>query len=405
MLYSLTIPASDLERLMPVVAETKESLHFFPAGLRSAPGEQEWLLRSTRPVANGPGAGPLIALYLSEREIPPSALMADLELLPARVEVLLVMGDGRLSGTIVGIARLPDGSACRGIDRIHLPGSGMATWRLDGSKSPAATPEERETYQRWIALHGIEAWLTLSNLRIAIVGCGGMGSILAWSLSASGVRFLDLIDGDVLLPHNVPRMALVGYDDAAAGLPKPVAIVERLQAVHHRDGAPIAHAVEAAGAVPVLAAADLIIVTVDSHSALFFCASVAARYKRVLLVANTGVFPDRRGFDVRIALPPDCLCHLGGADGGAALAELLGGRRERPESAASLLSLNLRAAAHALEMIEDLVTGKLRHSKWIHLQGDGFSGSRVLETTSHAESRPRSQCAICRMRGAGDLRQ
>ncbi|MBL8158199.1 ThiF family adenylyltransferase [bacterium] len=47
---------------------------------------------------------------------------------------------------------------------------------------------------------------------IVIIGCGGLGSHLAWSIARLGVREIVLVDGDVLESHNLANQAYASSD-------------------------------------------------------------------------------------------------------------------------------------------------------------------------------------------------
>lgn len=62
-----------------------------------------------------------------------------------------------------------------------------------------------EYFTRQYALWGEEAQERLKTKRIAIVGCGGLGSTLAITLGSSGIGDIHLIDFDTVSIHNIHR--------------------------------------------------------------------------------------------------------------------------------------------------------------------------------------------------------
>lgn len=50
--------------------------------------------------------------------------------------------------------------------------------------------------------------------KICILGCGAIGSKIAFHLYRSGIPFITLVDNDTLLPHNIVRHALTSYNPA-----------------------------------------------------------------------------------------------------------------------------------------------------------------------------------------------
>lgn len=72
----------------------------------------------------------------------------------------------------------------------------------------------------------------LAQSRVAIVGCGALGSIQAELLARAGVGYLRLIDRDYVEWSNLQRQTLFDEKDAKASLPKAVAAAKRLNAIN-----------------------------------------------------------------------------------------------------------------------------------------------------------------------------
>lgn len=68
--------------------------------------------------------------------------------------------------------------------------------------------------------------------RVAIVGIGALGTVVANNLARAGVGFLRLIDRDFVEWSNLQRQTLFNETDAAAGAPKAVAAAERLSRIN-----------------------------------------------------------------------------------------------------------------------------------------------------------------------------
>lgn len=82
-----------------------------------------------------------------------------------------------------------------------------------------------ETHDRQVRAFGPDGQQVLSRLRVAIVGLGGTGSVVAQQLAHLGVGSILLIDPDRLENSNLNRVVGTRSDDV--GLPK-VAIAERI---------------------------------------------------------------------------------------------------------------------------------------------------------------------------------
>lgn len=67
------------------------------------------------------------------------------------------------------------------------------------------TERERSIFQRNILLFGEEKMLSFSQKRVIIFGIGGVGSWCAESLVRSGIKYLTLVDSDIICKTNVNR--------------------------------------------------------------------------------------------------------------------------------------------------------------------------------------------------------
>jgi adenylyltransferase/sulfurtransferase len=96
------------------------------------------------------------------------------------------------------------------------------------------TPLNHDRYSRQVRFSeiGEEGQLRLSQSRVAIVGCGGLGSAQAELLARAGVGFLRVIDRDYVEWSNLQRQLLFDEQDAEASLPKAVAAARRLKAIN-----------------------------------------------------------------------------------------------------------------------------------------------------------------------------
>src|SRR5258707_10789985 len=89
-----------------------------------------------------------------------------------------------------------------------------------------------ERYSRQVLFAGIGAagQRRLLNARVAIVGCGATGSVLASLLARAGVGVLRIIDRDYVEASNLQRQTLFDEADAAESLPKAIAACRKIAA-------------------------------------------------------------------------------------------------------------------------------------------------------------------------------
>ncbi|HEU0130289.1 MAG TPA: ThiF family adenylyltransferase [Mycobacteriales bacterium] len=140
----------------------------------------------------------------------------------------------------------------------------------------------------------------LATKRVAVIGSGAIGSVLADLLDRSGVGDVTLVDSDRVLPGNT-RRHLAG--NGAVGLPKPTAVADAIRAARPlgaRIHPEVKHLTTIEDAVAVLAAHELVIdATADSAASALLAAAARVGAGAMLSVA---VLAD--GYAVRVDREP-----------------------------------------------------------------------------------------------------
>jgi len=72
----------------------------------------------------------------------------------------------------------------------------------------------------------------LLDARVAVVGCGALGSFQAGALARAGVGFLRIIDRDYVELSNLQRQWLFDQCDVEQGLPKAIAAARKIAAIN-----------------------------------------------------------------------------------------------------------------------------------------------------------------------------
>ena len=153
-----------------------------------------------------------------------------------------------------------------------------------------------------------------SEQTIAVVGVGGLGSVIAEHLIHMGFHHLHLIDPDVLEVSNLNRIVGAYYADAVEQMPKVAAVKHHLQKINPQ-AVIVAHQcdVNDQQVEQALALADWIIVATDNHTSRFRAQQLSLRYFVPLIsvgvnitVANQKI-QDMSG-EVITARPGDRLC-------------------------------------------------------------------------------------------------
>jgi ThiF family protein len=159
---------------------------------------------------------------------------------------------------------LPDGTRL-GLDEAVIVGNTIQ--RLTPSPKKKSSHAE-PTYDRQVRMFGRSGQTELANCRVAILGLGGIGSLLAEYLARLGVgRFL-LVDDDLVEESNLSRIVGAASADARAKSTK-VSIAQRmiLQANSQSQIRPITDDVAKESVARELTACDYVFLAADSMRA------------------------------------------------------------------------------------------------------------------------------------------
>ena len=91
---------------------------------------------------------------------------------------------------------------------------------------------DRYRRQRSFAPIGDEGQARLGQSRVALVGCGALGTHIAQHLARAGVGFLRVCDRDIVELDNLQRQVLFDENDVAESLPKAVAAARKIASIN-----------------------------------------------------------------------------------------------------------------------------------------------------------------------------
>ena len=179
--------------------------------------------------------------------------------------------------------------------RVFIP-AGLKTQLLYekiGKKAETRdiAPDLADIYNRGILALGVDTMKQImSNQTVAVVGVGGLGSIIAENLIHMGFQHLILIDNDTLELSNLNRIAGASYNDAVNHAYKADAAAKHLRAINPKcEVKPLVASIHDKDAEEAIAAADWIIACTDNHSSRFRVQEYAFKYYVPFITAGVNI--------------------------------------------------------------------------------------------------------------------
>lgn len=188
-------------------------------------------------------------------------------------------------------------------------------WPAAGEKPGTMTAQTNEIFSHGALALGVETLRRImDDQQVALVGIGGIGSLLAENLVQMGFQTLHLIDPDRLEPSNLNRFAGASHEDAARGRLKVEVVADHLRRINPQARI---HAypsgIEEPALESVIAGCDWILVSTDSHTSRARAQTLSLRYFVPLIAAGVnlsvedGQITDMSG-EVILARVGDQLC-------------------------------------------------------------------------------------------------
>jgi molybdopterin/thiamine biosynthesis adenylyltransferase len=125
---------------------------------------------------------------------------------------------------------------------------------------------------------GKEGQARLAASRVAIVGCGALGTVQAEILARAGVGTLRIIDRDIVELSNLQRQFLFSEADAQEGTPKAVAAARRLAQINSEVALePVIADLSPSNAAELLENIDLILDATDNFETRYLINDFSVR--------------------------------------------------------------------------------------------------------------------------------
>ena len=256
---------------------------------------------------------------------------------------------------------------------------------------------EEERWSRQRSAQGEGVFAKVRESAVSVIGCSRTGTLAAGQLAALGVRQLNLIDGDVIEPHNLDGMLL--NTSADVGADKAIALGKRL--VEYRPDLMVKalpRPFNSRLAEETLDGSDLVVTCVDQDGPRLRAAHWVREHLVPHLDIGAAVTRTANGerqlaADVRLLLPGSgCVSCVGGiADMDQAEYEFYappGALPRRPPPPwnargrlGSLITINSLAVSIGVQSWLDLLEGTLAGSIWHRLrwrEGGGLEANSAL---------------------------
>lgn len=141
-----------------------------------------------------------------------------------------------------------------------------------------------DRFDRNIRFFGAEGQRRLSEISIAIVGCGGLGQHVIQQLAYLGICTFYLIDDEELEKTNLNRYILARHDDPIPGTPKVDMGYRAVKAINpDAQVFRVTHALRSKEVLQVLRRADVIVGCLDNDGARLVLNEFALAYGKLLI--------------------------------------------------------------------------------------------------------------------------
>jgi molybdopterin-synthase adenylyltransferase len=121
----------------------------------------------------------------------------------------------------------------------------------------------------------------LLKSRVALCGCGALGTVLANHLARAGVGSIRIIDRDFIEIHNLQRQVLFDERDVADNLPKAEAAARKLRAINSSiDIEPVVTDIDHTNILDLVKDADLILDGTDNFETRYLINDAAVKLEK-----------------------------------------------------------------------------------------------------------------------------
>ena len=150
-----------------------------------------------------------------------------------------------------------------------------------GGDGPERLAFDRYSRQMLYEKIGLEGQRRLCCSRVTLVGCGGLGTVIAQTLVRAGVGHLRICDRDYIELNNLQRQVLFDEEDIAANLPKAEAAAAKLARINSEVIVePVVVEVTPANIERLTGGADLVLDGTDNFETRYLINDLAVKTRR-----------------------------------------------------------------------------------------------------------------------------
>lgn len=272
-----------------------------------------------------------------------------------------------------------------------------------------------EVFSRQALMLGQAGQQRLSQVRLAVVGLGGLGSVFSMLAVHHGFGGQLLVDDDVVELSNLPRIVGSTHQDVDAQLPK-VQIAARY-AQGHAPSAEVQGfqtSVEDSSIRPTLITADAIVICTDNTTSRAFLNQLAQQYLIPVLDMGVEFVVNSEGAVVnevgRINLmrpSTACLICSGQVDPRRLSAESIP-REDRQKDGSylrgmddpqpSMMAFNMEVAARGMQVLVGFITGLMVTAADVY-ESRSFLRRKGGSLSRQVAKRRRDDCIVCGTQG------
>lgn len=151
---------------------------------------------------------------------------------------------------------------------------------------------------------GSEGQRKLKKSKVLIVGAGGLGSVVALYLTASGVGYIGIVDHDIVELNNLQRQIV--HNEDSIGMPKAVSAMINLKRLNSEVNIlPYPEEINEKNAWQIIKPYEVVIACPDNFRTRFILNDVCFKLEKPLIMGAVSEF-EGHVFDI---LPPQGPCY------------------------------------------------------------------------------------------------